>query len=53
MKKIFLFFKCDFNKMWRVCDEVMLGMEWVINGKGIVICKYDGICCLVKNGVFF
>lgn len=36
-----------------MCDEVIFGVEWVINGEGVVICKWDGICCMIKDGVLY
>lgn len=37
-----------------VCrDEVTPGCEWVLEGIGIATRKYDGACCMLKDGKFF
>lgn len=33
-----------------VSDQVRPGCEWVLEGKGIATRKWDGLCCLVKDG---
>ncbi len=34
-------------------DEVTPGCEWVIEGIGTATRKYDGACCMIKEGVFY
>jgi hypothetical protein len=35
----------------RLCrDEVVPGCEWVLAGEGVATRKYDGTCCLVRDG---
>jgi len=38
------------RKSWQVTDQVRPGCEWVLEGKGIATRKWDGLCCLVKDG---
>lgn len=37
-------------KPFHVVPEVRPGCEWVLEGKGIATRKWDGTCCLVKDG---
>jgi hypothetical protein len=34
-------------------SEVTEGCEWVLLGEGISTRKYDGTCCLIKNGEIY
>ena len=34
-------------------DQVTPGCEWVIAGEGVATRKYDGTCCLVRDGVLY
>lgn len=34
-------------------NEVTSGCEWVLNGEGIATRKYDGTCCLIKDGKIY
>lgn len=34
-------------------NEVTPGCEWVLEGEGIATHKWDGTCCLVKDGILF
>lgn len=52
MKKIKTLFKRDqFTR--KVYDEVEPGCEWVINGEGIPTRKFDGTCCMIKDGILY
>lgn len=53
MKKIISLFKRDYEGDKRVYDEVVEGAEWVINGEGIATEKFDGTCCMIKDGVLY
>lgn len=41
----------DGDKLVR--DEVVPGSEWVINGEGMATIKWDGTCCLVRDGKLY
>lgn len=34
-------------------DEVVPGAEWVLAGEGVATRKYDGTCCMVRDGKLF
>lgn len=53
MKKIKSLFKRDYEGTHLVYNEVVEGCEWVINGEGIPTQKWDGTCCMIKNGVLY
>jgi hypothetical protein len=53
MKKIISLFKRDYEGTRRVYDEVVPGAEWVLAGEGVATRKWDGTCCLVRNGVLW
>jgi hypothetical protein len=53
MKKIISLFKREYNGGRMVYDEVVEGAEWVIRGEGVATRKYDGTCCMIKDGVFY
>lgn len=53
MKKIISLFKRDYDKTYKVYNEVVEGAEWVLNGECLATRKYDGTCCLVENGKLF
>lgn len=50
MKKIPTIFKRDTENMSIVINEHHPDCEWVFNGEGVATKKYDGTCCLVKDG---
>lgn len=54
MKKIPTLFKRD-NGLPNnpVLNEVNPGCEWVLAGEGIATHKWDGTCCLLKEGILF
>lgn len=52
MKKIpTLFVRPEGNKL--VVPEVREGCEWVINGEGVATVKWDGSCCMVRDGKLY
>ena len=53
MNKIPTLFKRNPNNMRELLDEVHPNCQWVLDGEGIATRKYDGTCCLVKDGVLF
>lgn len=55
MKKIPTLFKRIFenHKIVGITDEVIEGMEWVLNGDGIATVKWDGSCCAIINGELY
>lgn len=54
MKKIPTLFKRDFTKPRHpITDEYNDGVEWVINGEGVATRKYDGMCCIVRDGKLY
>lgn len=50
MKKIISLFQRNYDTDRLVRNEVVPGAEWVLNGEGIATRKYDGTCCLVRDG---
>jgi hypothetical protein len=53
VKKIISLFARNYEGDGLVRDEIVLGAEWVINGEGIPTRKFDGTCCLIRDGKFF
>lgn len=54
MKKIPTMFERDWNgDRSRVLDVPAAGCEWVFAGEGIPTRKYDGTCCMVRDGLLF
>ncbi len=54
MKKIPSLFKRDYTKKERpLLNQINKECEWVIKGQGIATRKFDGTCCLIKNGKFY
>ena len=53
MKKIISLFKRDFEGNRQVIDEVTEGAEWVQELEGVATRKYDGTCCLIRDGVLY
>lgn len=52
MKKIPTLFKRDpETNLKYVTAEVNPGCEWVLDGEGTPTRKFDGTCCLIRNGV--
>ena len=53
MKKIPTLFMRNYETDKLVRNEITPGCEWVIEGEGIATRKYDGMCCLVRNGKIY
>lgn len=53
MRKITTLFKRDFANNGQIMDEYSGGIEWVLNGEGKATRKYDGTCCLVREGKLY
>ena len=50
MKKIITLFQRNYEADRLVRDEVVPGAEWVLAGEGMATRKFDGTCCMVRNG---
>lgn len=50
MKKIPTLFQRNYDGDYLVRDEVTPGCEWVLAGEGVATEKFDGTCCLWKDG---
>lgn len=53
MQKIISLFQRNYDGDRLVRDEVTPGAEWVINGEGTATRKWDGTCCMIKDGVLY
>jgi len=53
MRKIISLFKRDYEGTRLVYDEVVPGAQWVLRGEGQATRKWDGTCCMVRDGVLF
>lgn len=53
MQKIISLFCRNYDGDRLVRDEVVPGAEWVVSGEGIATRKWDGTCCLVRDGKLF
>lgn len=53
MKKIISLFKRNYDGDSLVRDEVVPGAEWVLEGEGVATRKWDGTCCMVRDGKLF
>jgi hypothetical protein len=53
MKKIISLFQRNYDGDRLVRNEIVPGAEWVVAGEGIATRKYDGTCCMVKDGKLF
>jgi Family of unknown function (DUF5565) len=53
MKKIISLFERNYDGDRCVIDKVVDGAEWVINGEGVATQKFDGTCCLVRDGKLY
>lgn len=50
MKKIPTLFQRNYDTDRLVRDEITPGCEWVADGEGVATRKWDGTCCLVRDG---
>lgn len=53
MQKIPTLFIRDETDRGRVINEVTPGCEWVLDGEGVATRKWDGTCCMFKDGYWF
>lgn len=53
MKKIISLFQRNYDTDRLVRNEVVPGAEWVLAGEGIATRKYDGTCCLIRDGKLY
>lgn len=53
MKKISSLFQRNYETDRLVRDEIVDGAEWVASGEGVATRKYDGTCCLIRDGKLF
>lgn len=53
MKKIISLFKRNYDGDRLVRDEVVEGAEWVLEGEGTATRKWDGTCCMVREGKLY
>lgn len=53
MKKVPTMFVRDPQNMSRILGQIAPGCEWVANGEGVATRKYDGTCCLVRDGKLY
>lgn len=51
MQKIISLFQRNYDGNRLVRDEVVSGAEWVLAGEGTATRKYDGSCCMVREGL--
>ena len=52
MKKIPTMFERD-AKTFKVFDQIKPECQWVLDGEGIATHKWDGTCCMFKDGKLF
>ena len=53
MQKIISLFKRDYDGNRQVIDEVVPGAEWVLAGEGVPTRKFDGTCCMIRDGKLY
>lgn len=53
MQKIISLFQRNYHGDRQVRDEVTPGAEWVVAGEGLATRKYDGTCCLLREGKLY
>ena len=53
MQKIISLFQRNYDGDRLVRDEVTPSAEWVIDGEGFATRKWDGTCCLLKEGQLY
>ncbi len=53
MKKIISLFQRNYETDHLVRNEIVPGAEWVAAGEGVCTVKYDGSCCLVRDGKLY
>ncbi len=53
MKKIISLFQRNYETDKLVRNEVVPGAEWVLAGEGVATRKFEGTCCMVRDGKLF
>jgi len=53
MEKIISLFQRNYEGDFLVRNEVTPGAEWVIEGGGKATRKYNGTCCMVRDGILW
>lgn len=53
MRKIISLFQRNYAGDRRVRNEVVPGAEWVLAGEGVATVKWDGTCCMVRDGTLY
>jgi hypothetical protein len=53
MKKIISLFQRNYDGDRLVRNEVAPGAEWVLAGEGVATRKWDGTCCMIRDGCLF
>lgn len=53
MKKIPTLFQRNYETDRLVRNEVTPGTEWVLKGEGVATRKYDGTCCMIRDGKLY
>lgn len=53
MKKIVSLFQRNYDGDRLVRNETVPGTEWVTNGAGVATRKFDGTCCMVRDGKLY
>lgn len=53
MRKIISLFARNYDGDRLVRDEIVPGAEWVVAGEGIATQKFDGTCCMVRDGKLY
>lgn len=53
MKKIISLFQRNYDGDRFVRDEVVPGAEWVFAGEGVATRKWDGTCCMIRDGKLY
>ena len=53
MRKIISLFQRNYDGDRKVRDEIVPGAEWVVAGEGSATRKFDGTCCMVRDGLLY
>src|SRR5687767_4291097 len=53
MQKIISLYQRNYDGNKLVRDEIVPGAEWVVDGEGTPTRKWDGTCCLIRDGRLF
>jgi hypothetical protein len=53
MQKIISLFQRNYEGDRQVRDEIVPGAEWVAAGEGVATQKFDGTCCMVRDGKLY